>query len=608
MAEILASADERVVRIKKWLGLNENPDGDTQLKIGEAAEMRNFKISRDGNLQKRDGMRTIHETRAWTGPVRGIWHGFVNSVEYTVFAAGGNIWIFDFTTNTATSILKTGATFTDAETSFFGYSEKLYIMNGHQYFEWDGTLPAGGSAAPVIGYRPLVAVQVPPAGGGKQLEQINKLNGLRRVRFSPNGSATTFQLPETGLTSVDYVKYTATGAAITYTANTATGVVTISPAPATGVDTIEVGYTHPVTFRATVEAMRFAEIYNGSTDNRVFIYGDGSNEAFYSGLDYDGQERADYFPDMNELAVGTANTPVTALIRHYSTLVCFKSDSTYAARYGTISLEDGSTTAAFYVTPVNRSIGNSAYGQAQLVLNSPRTLFNAAVYEWRNNASYSSNLSVDERQGKLVSDRVHSTLGSFHLASAYTFDDNERQEYYIIQNGKAVIHNYAVDVWYVYTGFNVTRLIAINGALYGCTSTGDIVHVSRAYANDNGAAIDAFWRSGSMAFDREWQRKYASKIFITMKPEPKASVNVTVRTNVKGDYITKTVSYGLSTFSDANFAHWSFGTSRQPQTARVKIKAKKFVYYQLVFESDNNWSAATILSAEIKVRYNGDEK
>jgi hypothetical protein len=135
MAEILASADERVVRIKKWLGLNENPDGDTQLKVGEAAEMRNFKISRDGNLQKRDGIKTIHATRAWTGPIRGMWHGYVNAAEYTIFAAGGNLWLYDFATNTAMSILKTGATFTDAETSFFGYSEKLYIMNGHEYFE-----------------------------------------------------------------------------------------------------------------------------------------------------------------------------------------------------------------------------------------------------------------------------------------------------------------------------------------------------------------------------------------------------------------------------------------------------------------------------------------
>ena len=55
MAKIQGFADERVFQIKKWLGLNENPGGDTKLKLGEAAVMRNFKITRDGNLQRRPG-------------------------------------------------------------------------------------------------------------------------------------------------------------------------------------------------------------------------------------------------------------------------------------------------------------------------------------------------------------------------------------------------------------------------------------------------------------------------------------------------------------------------------------------------------------------------
>ncbi len=609
MAKIVTSGAESVLQIKKWLGVNENPDGDTQLKNGEAAEMRNFKITRDGNLQKRDGMLTIHDARAWTGAIRGIWHGYVDSVEYTVFAAGGDLWSYDFDTDTATSILASGVTITDAETTFFGYSEKLYILNGHEYLEWDGSLPsASGGAIEVVGYRPLILTEALPTGGGTQLEQINKLNGLRRVRFSPNGSSTVFKLPETGLASIDYVISTATGAAISHTPNASAGTVTFSTAPASGVDSIEVGYTHPVSFRSEVEAMRFAELYNGSNDNRVFLYGDGTNTAIYSGLDYNGDERADYFPDMNEMSVGAANTPLTALIRHYSTLVCFKTDGTYAARYGTVTLSDGSTTAAFYVTPTNRSIGNVAYGQAQLVLNSPRTLFNSAIYEWRNTASYSSNLSIDERQAKLISERVHATLAGMDLSAAYTFDDNERQEYYIIQDGTAVVHNYAVDAWYIYTGYGVTRLIDINGELYGCTPGGDIVRIAHGYNSDNGTAIDAFWRSGSMAFGKPWMRKYSSKVFITTKPEARSNIEVTVRTNVKGDYIVKTVAYSLSTFTDASFAHWSFGTSRQPQTERLKIKAKKFAYYQLILQSNDNWSAATVLTAEIKARYTGDEK
>ena len=59
MAQIKAATNEKVFQIKAWGGLHQNPDGDTKLKLGEAAEMVNFKITRDGNLQKRSGTKTV---------------------------------------------------------------------------------------------------------------------------------------------------------------------------------------------------------------------------------------------------------------------------------------------------------------------------------------------------------------------------------------------------------------------------------------------------------------------------------------------------------------------------------------------------------------------
>ena len=55
MAKITGQTDERIFQIKEWQGLNENPDGDTKLKMGEAAVIRNFKVTRAGNLQRRPG-------------------------------------------------------------------------------------------------------------------------------------------------------------------------------------------------------------------------------------------------------------------------------------------------------------------------------------------------------------------------------------------------------------------------------------------------------------------------------------------------------------------------------------------------------------------------
>ena len=111
MARLSSTAGISTFSINRWLGLNENPNGDTLLKSGEAADMRNLKITRDGNLQKRPGYKTIHTSKAWTGAIRGIWNGYVGGTQFTIFAAGGNIYKYDFGTNAATSILGSGVTF-----------------------------------------------------------------------------------------------------------------------------------------------------------------------------------------------------------------------------------------------------------------------------------------------------------------------------------------------------------------------------------------------------------------------------------------------------------------------------------------------------------------
>jgi hypothetical protein len=483
-------------------------------------------------------------------------------------------------------------------------------MNGHEYFVWDGTMPASGGAAPVAGYVPLVVTASAPAGGGTALEQVNKLTPKRRARFSPNGSATTFQLPEKSLSSVGYVKNLVTGASYTlttdYTVSLTGGTVTFTSAPATGTNTIEIEYAAATDYRSQVEAMKYAELYNGNTDNRVFIYGDGTNKAFYSGLDTNGKERADYFPDLNVLNVGSANSPITGLIRHFSQMAAFKTDSAYSIDYGTITLADGKTTAAFYIIPNNKSIGNVAYGQAQQVDNCPRTLFNSAVYTWQNMANSGVNLTTDERQAQLISRRVFDTMRGMDLTAAYAFDDNERREYYVIQDKIAVVHNYGVDAWYVYKDLDIVLLAAIDGRLYGCTASGDIVHISRDYESDNGAAIDCYWRSGSVDFGAAWLNKYSAFIYVTLKPESKASINITIKTNKRDDYLEKPVAHGFFSFNGLDFAHLSFNMNAQPQPTRLKIKAKKFAYYQLIFQSSSAWSTATILGAEIKFHNTGD--
>ena len=59
MATITGATNEKIFGVKNWLGLNEHPDGDTRLKLGEASKMVNWKITRDGNLKRRPGTEFV---------------------------------------------------------------------------------------------------------------------------------------------------------------------------------------------------------------------------------------------------------------------------------------------------------------------------------------------------------------------------------------------------------------------------------------------------------------------------------------------------------------------------------------------------------------------
>lgn len=697
MANIRVGTSEKVFQIKVFSGLNESPDGDTKLKLGEAAAMQNWKITRDGNLQRRPGTLKIKglataytltegttevvldaastsarlkmyptaniedgmihltgdavnvnnenasehiglywrkdDSHVWrlkdcsanedgtynwsfsritavpSGDnlkVAGVWTGYVNGHEQLLAACDGKLWrLWDDTTGGYIRE-ELGSIDTSKNVFMFGFSNIVYMLNGSEYKQWDGT-----TLKDVQGYRPLVRIAVPPEGGGETLEEVNRLCGLRRLWISPDGEKAAFQMPETDLLSVDYVKNLATGeelASSEYSYDLEAGTVTFTTAPAKSVNSYEIGYAVSTTFRSQVTAMRYGELYNSTQDTRVFIYGDGTYKALYSGIDYDGQPRADYFPDLYEMTFGDANTPITGMIRHYSRLICYKTNSAYSVTYGEYTLDDGRVTSAFYAVPINRILGNAALGQVQLVLNSPRTLCGSELYEWKNNSSYTSNLSVDERQAKRLSDRIYSTLREFNLSECVCYDDNTNQEYYICYDGKALVNNYAADTWYYYDAFDVACMVNFHGDIVFGTSDGYLKRMSYEYLSDDGEEIDAYWESGSMSFGADYMRKYAAALWVGIKPESNSEVYVTVQTDRKSSYTEKVVDSTLATFDPTNFANYSFEVNRKPHMTKLKIKAKKFVFYKLIFKSNSASTTATVLAADIRVRMTGDVK
>lgn len=612
MARITGAADERIFQIQRWLGVNENPDGDTKLKMGEASVMRNFRVTRDGNLQKRPGTRAVL-TVVDEKPIDAVWTGYVAGTERVMVICNGHLYSLWNAGTGEWSKTDIGSLGTVSKPHMFGFAGKLYILTGAEYYSWDGT-----TLATVAGYIPIVAITVTPSGANELYEQVNKLTAKRRVWLSPDGTATTFQLPEKNLASIDSAVLTSDGTtAVTISSSsTSNGTVTFAEAPEAKTNSIEVQYTATTSYRSDVYKMHFSEFYNGSQDTRVFLYGDGSNMILYSDVDYYGNASAEYFPDLNVIHVGEANTPVTGVIRHYGALAVYKSDSAYSINYGVVTTATADLTAAFYVEPVNKAIGNEAMGQVQLVLNSPFTLFGQDTYEWKNSNYRGTGLSRDERQAHRISDRVFATLHRIDTENCVCFDDNYNQEYYISdpENSRALVYGYATDAWFLYTGFKMYRPFSFQNELYYGGVDGTVYKFSTAYEFDSNkdatvlSPINCYWESGAMSFGQDYKRKYSAMCWIGIKPDGHASVDVTVVTDRSSAFAEKEVSYDLFDFENINFADFTFQTNDKPQMKRLKIKAKKFIFYKLILKTNTNNTSVTVTSADMRVRYTGYAK
>lgn len=597
MATIVAADNTRYFQIKQFLGLNESQDGDTQLKMGEASKMENWRVTPQYHLRIRPGLKTRWK---FTGPVRGLWCGELDGVTRTLASADNAVWELQ-----ADGKTKKIVDVTDDAVTFFPFSNKVYFLNGKEYLSWDG----GETASPVEGYVPLIITAAEPSGGGTKLENFNRLTAKRRIRFSADGSATDYVLPEQNLKSIDRVIVYAEDKKPTadYTVDLEKGQVKFTTAPEKGINNVEIYYTASEDLRSQVTSMRFAETYNGNTDTRVFLYGDGTNKTIYSGVTEQGQPSAEYFPDLFEIAVDSDNTPITGMIKQFSYLMIFKPDGAFSTQYQSTTLVDGTVTAGFYVSPINREIGNDAPGQVRSVYNYPRTMYSGNLYDWQ-----LSSTGRDERRAKVVSNRVTQTMHSADSSKVFTFDNEREQEYYVFLNdaaGTALVHRYQYesggDVWYKYTGIPALSAIRDGEDIYFGLSDGRVCQFTYESRSDDGKNIPCVWESGNMDFDYDFRRKYSTLLWVSIKPDSNARLTVTARTDKRSNYTVKYIPMGLATFASVDFRHWSFITNRNPQIERVKLKIKKFAFYKLVLEVDDIAATTTVLGVDIRVRYTG---
>lgn len=621
------ASDTKIFTVDKFLGVNEAADGYTELKMGEASKMENFFITDAGNLTVRPGVQRVDmDGERDPATILASWAGYMSEQEYLVicdFADGTDrLWMYVPDENDADRhrvfLRQDGAlglsSPENAMVKIFPFGGKIYVMSREKTVVY-----SEGSFLEEAPYVPLVVTGADPAGGGTSLENLNLLTPLRRIDYSADGTSTAYVLPDEaiGVTAItiDNEAQSVEGAG---SFDEAAHTFTFSTAPVKGVGNVEFTYTTDSEAaeenRLRIAACPLVEAYNGSTDTRLFVAGDGTNLCYYTGVPQSGEVTALYFPAMNEVAVDMSGSPVTGLVRHYSKLLVFKPDGAYTISYEPVTLSDGSTIAGFYLRSANREFGNEILGQIQTVNNYPRTVTKNGIYEWRITTSYYK----DERYATRISDRVDRSIRGADIRNIITCDDNYSKTYYVFLNdslGTVLVNRYDLSregVWCVYRSErfrNVKKAMVFGGAMVFVTET-EAFYLEDSASLDapaesggEGVPIGAVWESGYMDFGVDYKRKYSSRIYVSMLPETRGRMTVTASTDRRESYMEKVLTAGVFSFENLGFADWTFNLLETPKIQRVRLKIKKFVYYKLIFRVEEPGARATVLGFDQQVRF-----
>lgn len=589
--------------VDRFLGLNKDNSGDTQLQLGEASFQKNFRITDSFKLKKINGYKELFATLGAFN-IRGMWRGKISGAYHFLFAANGHLYEHNLTTGVNTDL---GALSADAPTNFFAFNDKVYIQTGSEYQSWDGT-----TLANVVGYRPKVAIGTPPSGGigpeanqGKEYEGINLLNGMKHQTFSPDGTATEYVLMEKGLTSVDfvYVDGVLKTVATDYTVDLVNGKVTFTLAPTGGVpDSVDIGWTKGTGSRSEVFSHRFSMFYGGKNDSRIFLYGNGTNRYIYSGL-ANGVPSAEYFPVFNRRDIGSDEFAVTDIVRQYDRQVIYTDGGEAQYSYYDSFIDAlGNTIVDFPTFPLNQTKGNVAPGQVQVLNNNPFSIYEG-VYEWV------ATSVRDERNANYVSKRVQPDLDILDLSTALTYDFEELSEYWLCVGNKVWVYNYRIDVWYYFELYDTpTCFLTINKELYFGTSKGQIMKFEDDLRSFNGQSIPSRWEMGNYDWDLEFIRKFLNRVWISLQAGSKVGLNVSWETEKNASTQALPIGYNLFDLKLLDFEDFSFETNYSIQPFRLKIKAKKFAYFKLILENNSATETVTVLSIILLGRLGGQVK
>ena len=590
MTYIQATAQPSPTTIDNFLGLNMNATGDTQLKLGEASRMKNFRITKNYKLTKMDGYKKKYEA---SGTIRAQWIGKLGDKEVHVYVAGGKIY------NKGEEV----GELTDDITSIFEFNQKLYFINGHEYKVWDGT-----ELKEVEGYIPLTKTSINPNGIGSNHEPVNLLTDKIKMSFSADGESKEFALfPEDedminiALKSID--KVLVNGVETEVTKDIENKKITFPTVPPKGTDNVLVYLSVENDGREKIVKNKYFQKYGLANDTRVFLFGneDAKNRIVFSDAG-DGVPNVEYFPGNNFLDVGSSNMAVTDISRQYNRVIISKETETYFASYEQITDPTGGMIINFPTYPLNSSHGMVAPAQGQLLDNYVTTI-DSSIVMWTNTNT------KDERNAEVISQRIQEWLNEKDLTKAITMDYQELKEYWLAVENQIMIYNYGNSTFYLLEiPVKITSLISNQGIIYLGTENGKIMEFNEEETTYAGEIIEAIWESGFYDFEIEYKRKTMRALWVALKPWMRTSLVINYKSDRETGTDPKSIQSSCISYRYWNYAKMTYNTSYVVKPYRIKLKAKKFAYEKIILSNKEIDEKVTINSIAIQKSYGGNVK
>jgi hypothetical protein len=617
--------EEPIKRIEPFAGLN-NSVTPSLINDKESPDMMNVSIDIRGSLNKRTGYERNFNNTLGTGSITGIFHyvkpdgtsdllfSYKNkllkqSYKDEFLGTAEAIWLDDDLTipfeNLDVSFeneinqpkptpVELFSSMSGRDVTFFLMNNLCYILDGGNYLVYDGT-----EIKDVPAYIPTVSISKTPLGGGTPFEDFNMIGGGFKDSFSGNGTDKVFQLTFSGI-DADTVKAVVDNVdkveGTDFTVNRTSGRVTFTDAPPAGTNNVIItAFKAKQSLRDKVIKCNMSVLFGGDNDTRVVISGHPTlkNYVFASGV-YD----PTYFPENRFYKVGADSDPVQGFVKQYDYLVIEKQRSKWTMGF---SLNNEGV-PTYPIRPINDRVGTIAKKSIEVIDNNAISLSRTGVY-----MLVASNVR-DEKNVVHISQPIdNKLLAEPYLENAVSIDYDRK--YWLAVNGNVYVYDYTLKVWYTFNNIYASCFLEVADRLFFGTFDNGLIHKfkkdndTNAY-NDDGKAINAYWTSKHFTFEADELKKMIEKVFFSLKPAARSSVDLYYVTNKKYSNLVKSIrTFGTFDFRAMDFSAFTFNTSVFPRESSAKIKAKKITHFQVVFKNDRLNESMGITSTGIKFKY-----